>query len=297
MRYMKAIVGVDTTGTYEPALRLFARLNFPNSDLTLFNAADLVFPYTSFGVPVTVDATNQFVDGLQEAGEAAVAEAKVIAESYGLSVKTKVKSGPCVLMLLDQAEAMGADLIALASTRKGALATFFSGSMSRSIVTSARVPILVGKEGIRNEGPVDAVLATDHSAYVEKAIDQLLQFAPKGIGKIHVVTAYEVSSKEAELFHANLPAIGNDIDQFIREKAEERCKALVGKLAQHGYDADYSLVHGDPNRAISDAMAKTQSELLIMGAQGHGFIDRLFVGSVSFHQLVAEPHSVLILRN
>ncbi len=294
---MKAIVGVDTSGTYEPALRLFARLKFPDAHATLLNAADLVFPYTSFGLPATVDATNQFVEGLRSAGEEAVAEAAKIAEAYELPVTTEVISGPSVLTVLDRADHIGADLIAVASTRKGTLETLFSGSMSRSIVSSSQMPILVGKEGVKTEGEIEAVLATDHSAYADKAVDQFLKFAPKGISKIHVVTAYEVSGKEAETFYATLPALGNDVNEFVREKAEEKSKALVGKLSQHGYLADYILVHGNPNKAISEAMASTKSELLIMGAQGHGFIDRLFVGSVSFHQLVAEPHSVLILRN
>lgn len=294
---MKAIVGVDTAGTYEPALRLFARLKFPNADVTLLNAADLVFPYTSFAMPATVETSNQVIEGLRQAGEEAVAEAKQIAATYGLEAKAEVKQGPCVLTLLDRAEELGVDLIAVASTRKGTLATLFSGSMSRSIVSSSRMPILVGKEGVQSEGPVTAVLATDHSPYAEKAVEQFLKFAPKGISKIHVLTAYEISDKEAELFRANLPDLGDDIGEFIREKAEEKSKALVAKLIQNGYESDYTLIHGHPNKAIAEVMESTKAELLIMGAQGHGFMDRLFIGSVSFHQLVAEPHSVLILRN
>jgi hypothetical protein len=38
------------------------------------------------------------------------------------------------------------------------------------------------------------------------------------------------------------------------------------------------------------------SRLLILGAQGYGFWERLMVGSISFHQAIAEPHPVLILR-
>lgn len=42
--------------------------------------------------------------------------------------------------------------------------------------------------------------------------------------------------------------------------------------------------------------ALPRDELLILGAQGHGFWERLTVGSVSFHQAIAESHSVLMLR-
>lgn len=294
---MKALIGIDTVGTYEPAIRLFARLGFPDVDLTLLNAADLVLPYTSFAMPASIDPTNDFVEGLQNAGREAVAEAAKIAQTYGIEAKTEVVSGPSVLTVLDRATELDVDLVAVASGRKGMLETLFTGSMSRSIVSGSRHPVLVAKEGVNEQGPVEAVLATDHSPYAEAAVDQLLAMSPKGIRHIHVVTAYEVSDKEAEILRANLPALESHIDPWIQQKLDEKCKALVGKLSQHGFEADYTLEKGHPNKVISDTMARTKAELLIMGAQGHGFIDRLFVGSVSFHQLVSEPHSLLILRN
>ena len=36
--------------------------------------------------------------------------------------------------------------------------------------------------------------------------------------------------------------------------------------------------------------------LMILGAQGHGFIERLLIGSTSLHQVAAEPYPVLVLR-
>lgn len=294
---MKTLIGIDTAGAYEPVVRLFARLNFADIDLTLLNAADLVLPYTSFAIPPTLDSTNQYVEGLRDAGELATKEGANLAKSYGIQAKTEVISGPTVLTMLDRAEALDVDLIGVASTRKGTLETLFTGSMSRSIVTSAKRSILVAKEGVKDEGQIEAVLATDHSPYANAAIDTFLAMAPRGISKIHVATAYEISNKEAEILHANLPALNGHIDQFIEGKLDEKCKELVGKLSQHGYEADYNLMKGHPNHLIAAEMKRTGSELLIMGAQGHGFIDRLFVGSVSFHQLVAEPYSVMILRN
>ncbi len=216
---------------------------------------------------------------------------------YGINAETLVASGPCVLTVLDQSESLNADVVAVASTGKGTLATIFAGSMSRSIVTSSRRTVLVAKEGVKDEGPIHAVLATDHSPYADRAVDHFLELAPEGIEKIHVVTGYEISDKEAGLLHANLPSLDGHIDQWIQGHLDEKCKALVGRLSQHGYQADYSLQKGDANEVIAKAMEQTKSELLIMGAQGHGFIDRLFVGSVSFHQLVGEKHSVLILRD
>jgi hypothetical protein len=43
-------------------------------------------------------------------------------------------------------------------------------------------------------------------------------------------------------------------------------------------------------------MLDTKSDLLVLGAQGHGFLARLRMGSKSFHQVVSERYSVLVLR-
>ena len=294
---MKAIVGIDAAGFAIPAVQLLARMQFPNLQATLLNVADLVLPYTSFALGPGVEPTNELVEGLRQAGQIAVNEAAEVAKGLDLNATTEVVSGPSVLTLLDRAEGSRADLIAVASTRKGFLATTFTGSMSRSIVTGSRIPILVAKEGVKEEGPVNICLATDHSEYADRAVDQFLKMNPSGIGKIHVVTAFGISDKEAELLHANVPALGGRIHDFITEKLDEKGRMLVGKLSQHGYDAEYTIKEGQANKVIAEHMRATQAELLVMGAQGHGFIERLFVGSVSFHQLVAEPYSVFILRD
>ncbi len=293
---MKTIIGIDTGHAYEPAVRLFARLHFAGAQTKLLNVADLVLPYTSFGVPPTLEATNEFVEGLKQAGKHAVRQASELAASYGLETETEVVAGPVTLSLLDEADNEQADLLAVASTRKGPLAALFTGSVSRSIAVGSKHNVLVAKEGVKNEGPVDVVIATDHSAYAERAIDRLLALRPKGIGHVHVVTAYEIGDHEAEILHANLPALGSQVDIWVEEKLRERSIALVGKLSQFGYMADFVLEKGDPNRVITANMQRLGAELLIVGAQGHGFFDRLFVGSVSFHQLVAEPYSVLVMR-
>jgi nucleotide-binding universal stress UspA family protein len=43
-------------------------------------------------------------------------------------------------------------------------------------------------------------------------------------------------------------------------------------------------------------MLDTQADILVMGAQGHGFVERVFIGSVSLHQALYEPYPVMIVR-
>jgi nucleotide-binding universal stress UspA family protein len=72
-------------------------------------------------------------------------------------------------------------------------------------------------------------------------------------------------------------------------KAAERLSAL-------GCDIQSRIMISDPDEAIDTVMRDTGSQLLIMGAQGRGFLKSLTTGSHTFRQAVSGKHSVLILR-
>jgi hypothetical protein len=55
-------------------------------------------------------------------------------------------------------------------------------------------------------------------------------------------------------------------------------------------------LRGEVNATLRELMRTEQADLLVLGAQGHGFLDRMRSGSVSFHQVVGESYSVLVLR-
>jgi nucleotide-binding universal stress UspA family protein len=51
------------------------------------------------------------------------------------------------------------------------------------------------------------------------------------------------------------------------------------------------------HEAIDRALDQASAELLILGAKGHSLLERLTLGSVSLHQAISGPCSVLILRH
>ena len=118
----------------------------------------------------------------------------------------------------------------------------------------------------------------------------------KGIAKVHVITAFDLKEAESSALSANLPAIEGQMLQWVDSKLREKTDHLVQRLREFGYDADGKVVHGRTNDMLREAMQDTEADLVIVGAQGHGFIERLFIGSVSLHQVVSEPYPVLVLR-
>jgi nucleotide-binding universal stress UspA family protein len=197
--------------------------------------------------------------------------------------------------LLRYADEVCADLIAVGSSGKGEIAGWLTGSVRRGLVTGAYCSVLVAKGLPRPDGPVHAVLATDHSAYVDECVQELLRLSPRGLSRLTIVTAYP--AEQLEQLQLYVPALTCNLAESVERRLAEKNQALREHLAPLlGCEVDCRVAPGPVNDAIRACMAETQADLLILGAQGHGFWDRLTLGSVSFHQAFAEAYPVLILR-
>ncbi|MBC8135777.1 MAG: universal stress protein, partial [Fibrella sp.] len=145
---------------------------------------------------------------------------------------------------------------------------------------------------------VRAVLATDHSPYMNRCIDLLLRFRPQGLEHITVLTAYPEDSLDS--IQSYLPNLAVSPAAAIRRDLEERNHSLVRRLTDAFRPLSTTVssqVSGEPVEcAITRTMEVTGADLLIVGAQGHTLMERLTLGSVSFRQAMTAPYSVMILR-
>lgn len=188
-----------------------------------------------------------------------------------------------------------ADLIVTGAGQRKHGFTWMIGSVSRALALGANQSILLTKQSTLGTGLVHAVFATDHSDYANKALAKLLAWAPKGFSRIDVVTAYNVEDSVLDPFEKH-PEEETKYEAWLKEHATKHSKSVANRLKEIAPETSYRVVKGEPNEVIHDAMLETGAELLIVGAQGHGVIERLIVGSVSLHQAFAEPYAVLMIR-
>ncbi len=293
---MKTIVGVDHGGTYANALRLIKRLGLPALKLRLIHVEEPVWASpTAFLAPVTFPV-QETIDALRQAGTRLLGEATELARSLEIPADSEYEVGHACSLLMSMADAGHYDLIAVGSDRKGSYGSFFLGSVGRGLATGAHQSFLVAKGQVEHVGKISIVFATDHSPYGDRAIQKFLEIRPSGIEKITLLTACERGSVPV------LSPVGEREIQF-NESREATKKAILEKgehvkaqLEAAGYPTQISVVDGLAYEAIHAEMKATQSDLLVMGAQGHGFLERLFIGSIALHQVVSEPYSVLVLR-
>jgi nucleotide-binding universal stress UspA family protein len=296
---MRIVMGADGRPGEQAALNLIKRLRFGGGEAgseadVVYVIEALPFPWWGAGEMSSPEVVEQLMEAQEGIG---IAVTKRVATDLGGAVRQTrcvIRHGSAPDQLMTHAEDAHADLIAAGGRAHGALSAFLTGSVGRGLVIGAKQSLLIAKGDPAPEGPVRAVLATDHSRYADRCLTTLLNLAPKGIAHLTVLTAYPRESVEA--IRPFLPEYVLDPASWIDDSLRQRNERVIERLTPLGCTFDSRVVNDPPNEAIKKAMQETGADLLILGAQGHGWVERLTVGSVSFHQVVAEPFSVLVLR-
>lgn len=192
-------------------------------------------------------------------------------------------------------------LLVVGSQGIGALERFLIGSVSTKLIQHATCPVLVVKD---EAVPVRRMtLAIDGSSASAEALEFVLtRLQPaRSTGKggrapIHVSVIYVMASpflapititamipwiKSPELKEATLTFI----DQSVR------------KLIKAGFTAEPVYQLGNPAEEILTAAVKHDADLIVMGAQGLGAIDRFLLGSVSTRVVQHATCAVLVVRS
>lgn len=294
---MRILVGVDGDGAYEPALAWVQQLGFAQPQVLLASVVEPPRPpvlgvVAPFPEGVFLEATEAQTDAMQKRLDTL----KQGLQAQGIETETVVLHGQAATRLLELADEREVSLIALGGSRKGALQAFFVGSVARAALTSAKQSLLITYTPPPTNQPLHAVLATDHSEYNSRCIDLLLQFAPTRIERIAITTAFDLDEETLQLLTRNAPAVNESGVEWIIEQLHERNRLVCERLRPLNAACESVVVEGLPIPSIREAMTATQSQLLILGAKGHSLLERLSLGSVSYHFAVGERVNLLLLR-
>ena len=293
---MKAVVGIDLAGHYKGALAMLLGLGLEDLRLELVHSVEPLPSYIPELGPAAYTNAG-YSEQLHRAGETEVASAEQLACGKGVTCNTHVLDGSPAPILMDCGDTWDADLIAVGSAKRDRVSAALFGSVGRGLAVSAKQSILVAKtNGAAKEGPFTAVFATDHSEYANKCLEKLLSWAPKGLKRVHVVHAYETSDKDLAILETHLPKGYISAEDWVAKETEAKTKAVAQRIEDAGTPTQVLVARGHANDVIRTAMHAAKADLLIVGAQGHGFLERLLIGSVSLHQVVVEPYSVLVVR-
>jgi nucleotide-binding universal stress UspA family protein len=132
------------------------------------------------------------------------------------------------------------------------------------------------------------LFAVDFSPYTEKLLGCAGELAVYGLNEI--ILLYVLESKK----HADYGDHKNPAFEAEEREAEEHLAELAGELEEQGMKVEKLLRHGSPAPVIVETAKEEDVDLIFLGAQGKGFLNRAILGSVSERVVKLADRSVMI---
>jgi nucleotide-binding universal stress UspA family protein len=206
-------------------------------------------------------------------------------QAQGLQVEVEMPIGLPAYSLNDIACRYGADLIVVGSHGTALWREAVLGCFTCAVVHHARYPTLLinvwvnkDQEGERCRLHCGSMLRhvlfpTDFSEIGVRAGEFVERLATKGIDQVTLLTALDVPGGEA-------------YPPGYQEIAEGAARDLLEQWKQRLLKAGIAQVNdlfdpGHPLPAILKSLASADISLIVMGTQGKGFIQELFLGSLA----------------
>ena len=310
---MKVVVGVDGSSNSFLAVEFIGRLLSPERD-------HLVLIYATPPLDLEEELDPKVEERARSVLSRTVLEAALerLPEAFQSRVEQKEITGSPSLALLNVVNEQAAELVVVGFRGTGSLwERFILGSVSRTVVHSATVPVLVvkrrpddttetGEAFPAAPSQLRALAAYDGPATAEAMARVLGRFTWPDEAEGCVMTVIppmfladlpewvrpttrdpDVAAMAAawELEHQqNLQSARGELEQF-------RAK-LPPCFAAH----DVLVMEGRPADEIVGQLQAKDMDLAVVGSRGSGRVERLLLGSTSEQVLSAAPCSVLIVR-
>ena len=305
---MKVLVGVDGSSNSFAAVAFIGRLIAPDRDeLTLlFATPSMSFDDERLDVAVQERARSALSRTVLDAA------LERLPESWRSRAVQKEVDGTPGPSLVKTAQESGAELVVVGfHGTSSIIQQFMLGSVSRTVVQSAGVPVLVVKGGAGTEAaeearPFRTLVAYDMTHSAESMAKTLTRFTWPTDADGYVLTVVR------PMFLADLPdwVINQPRDPDVAAMADEWKKEHEQNVAAARDELDRfrktlptifarnepMVAEGRPSELIVKKVRELSIELTVLGGGDAGRLERLIIGSTSEQVLASAPCSVLIAR-
>jgi nucleotide-binding universal stress UspA family protein len=220
-------------------------------------------------------------------------------EAQGLQVTVEIPTGLPANSLNDLAARYCADLIVVGSHGQSLWREGVLGCFTCAVLHNVQYPVLLlnvrlkmpGKPGSceisRTEILRHVLFPADFSEISLRALEYVERLAMKGLEQVTVLNALDVPGGEA-------------YPPGYQEMATGAARELLEQWKQRLLQAGVPVVHdrfdpGHPISAILQALESQDISLIVMGTQGKGFIQEIFLGSVAHNVSRLAPCPVLLI--
>jgi nucleotide-binding universal stress UspA family protein len=309
---MKALVGVDGSSNSLATVTFVGRLLSVEND-------QIVLAYVSPPLPFLGD--DQLDPGVAVRAQGALSNAVFdeailrLPEAWQPRVERQELMGEPSASLLQAADERGVELIAVGFHGTGLFERFLLGSVSRAVVHSAQVPVLVVKttggpasEKIAGtpDGTFRVLAAYDGSEFAARIATLAAKLSwPDGargwtISVVppmflhHLPDWLQPIQRDPDV-QAMAEAWQKEYEQQLAGAVED-LKSFQAKLPDIFRATEPIVAQGHPTEQILALVTRQNIDLTVVGSRGQNAVERLLMGSTSARVVNEAPCSVLIAR-
>jgi nucleotide-binding universal stress UspA family protein len=281
----RMVVPLDGSMTAEAILPHLRRILYrKDAELILVRAV----------VPPAMENAVEFVQAGRAAAREYILAKQEALEQAGVRVKSVIRVGSPVGVILDVVEEEKATLIALATHGAGGIPRLLMGSVTEGLLRRAPVPVLAVRPfwsydllaagGLERQPIRNILLPVDGSDLALESVPAVVQLCEMFESRVVLLRVLEMKKQQAP-------------GPAERAEAEAQLKTLEGLLGKQGVETVSLLREGDPTEEILKAVQSQNVDLVAMTTHGRGGLTRAITGSVTEQVLRQLKVPMLVTRN
>jgi len=293
--FKKIVIPVDGSLLAEEIFAHLQRLSLPTqTELHLVGVLE-AWRY-AIGTPEI--AMADIVTYLRNDMKSYLAKQSQALQEQGYHVSIHCREGDAALTIVDVANAVGAQLIAMTTHGRSGVRRWTLGSVAERVIHATTLPVLlVRAETVATDAIKHLLVPLDGSSLAEEALSHAIDLAQAtgaSLLLLHVIQAIDPTNQRL-LFHTKAEA-ESTLQQWILG-GETYLEGVGQRLLQQGVRYETRVRVGDPDRVICATTVDASIDLVVMSTHGRSGVQRWVYGSVANKVLRGIGCPLLLIRN
>lgn len=285
---MRVVIGIDWSDQSFAAVAQTFQLYHP-TDVALVHGVELgILEHPFLAQAGEVQGHDAFRNAMVDSGRQVLERAAAMVPADIQSIRKISEIGSPAPLILDSANNLSADLVAIGSRGQRRLSEVVLGSVSHRVLLHNSKPTLIVKGAARTvQRVLIGIEDKDDADQIVKWLTQHPFVNPVELRVLHAVVPIGVME----------PYVGPEIGAWLKDVqcyAEELVQATAAKLQSADYKVTTAVIQGNPTTVIEQE-AKDM-DLVVVTSHGRKGVSRFLLGSVSHAVVHHVSCPVLVLR-
>ena len=218
----------------------------------------------------------------------------------GVPIDISVAEGRVWREIISSAESLPADLLVLGTHGRTGFERLILGSVTEKLLRKAPCPVLTVGAGQPDAVPAAPGVFTrilcgvDFSEASLRALEWAISLAEEADAELLVAHVLDLSGFPGV---DGMPLLDTGAYRLSYQAwALDRLRRIVPDSVREYCRVEELVAEGRPHQQILRVARERGSDLVVLGAAGHGALERAFVGSTAQHVVRAAPCPVLTVR-